>query len=178
MRALGPGSVSSFLKVALDVIYVALWVWIGLLSAISLVVLLMSFNPELLTNRLRVNGNVDELTSNGPLLAAAMDGVVSPAAAAEVGRLGGLAVLNLEGIWSRYEDAEQQLERIASASAETATVTMQEIYREPVKPELMMLRRTMWPTLFSSLAAPTTAMLAGSKSSLILSARNCIVPWI
>jgi hypothetical protein len=74
MRALGPGSVSSFLKVALDVIYVALWVWIGLLSAISLVVLLMSFNPELLTNRLRVNGNVDELTSNGPLLAAAMAG--------------------------------------------------------------------------------------------------------
>ena len=75
-----------------------------------------------------------------PLLAAAMDGVVSPAAAAEVGRLGGLAVLNLEGIWSRYEDAEQQLERIAAASPETATATMQEIYREPVKPELIAQR--------------------------------------
>ncbi len=75
-----------------------------------------------------------------PLLASAMDGVVSPATAAEVGRLGGLAVLNLEGIWSRYENAEQQLERIATAPSETATATMQEIYREPVKPELIAQR--------------------------------------
>src|SRR6186997_2737395 len=75
-----------------------------------------------------------------PLLAAAMDGVVSPASAAEVGRLGGLAVLNLEGIWSRYEDAEEQLERIASASPEVATRIMQDVYREPVKPELIARR--------------------------------------
>ncbi len=75
-----------------------------------------------------------------PLLAAAMDGVVSPATAAEVGRLGGLAVLNLEGIWSRYENAEEQLERMAAASPEAATATMQEIYREPVKPELIAQR--------------------------------------
>src|SRR3954453_10265103 len=75
-----------------------------------------------------------------PLLAAAMDGVVSPATAAEVGRLGGLAVLNLEGIWSRYENAEEQLERMATASPEAATATMQEIYREPVKPELIARR--------------------------------------
>ena len=75
-----------------------------------------------------------------PLLAAAMDGVVSPATAAEIGRLGGLAVLNLEGIWSRYENAEEQLERMAAASPEAATATMQEIYREPVKPELIAQR--------------------------------------
>src|ERR671935_261460 len=75
-----------------------------------------------------------------PLLASAMDGVVSPASAAEIGRLGGLAVLNLEGIWSRYENAEEQLERIASAGPEVATKTMQEIYREPVKPELIARR--------------------------------------
>ena len=43
-----------------------------------------------------------------PVLASAMDGVVSPKSAAAIGRLGGLAVLNLEGIWSRYEDAEEQ----------------------------------------------------------------------
>src|ERR671919_241501 len=72
-----------------------------------------------------------------PLLASAMDGVTSPETAAEIGRLGGLAVLNLEGIWTRYEDAEDQLERIASAPPETATRTMQEIYSEPVKPELI-----------------------------------------
>ena len=75
-----------------------------------------------------------------PLLAAAMDGVVSPRSAAEVGRLGGLAVLNLEGIWSRYENAEEQLERIAEASPDTATATMQGIYHEPVKPELVARR--------------------------------------
>ena len=75
-----------------------------------------------------------------PLLAAAMDGVVSPQTAAAVGRVGGLAVLNLEGIWCRYENAEEQLERMADASPETATATMQDIYREPVKPELVAQR--------------------------------------
>src|SRR5438477_10226825 len=75
-----------------------------------------------------------------PLLASAMDGVVSPQSAAEIGRLGGLAVLNLEGIWSRYENAEEQLERIAEAAPEIATRVMQEIYREPVKPELIAQR--------------------------------------
>src|SRR5436190_10979330 len=75
-----------------------------------------------------------------PLLASAMDGVVSPGSAAEIGRLGGLAVLNLEGIWSRYDDAEEHLARIASASPEDATRIMQEVYREPVKPELIARR--------------------------------------
>jgi IMP dehydrogenase len=69
-----------------------------------------------------------------PVLASAMDGVVSPQSAAAMGRLGGLAVLNLEGIWSRYEDAEEQLERMAGADPSVATQTMQEIYAEPVKP--------------------------------------------
>ena len=49
-----------------------------------------------------------------PLLASAMDGVVSPATAVALGKLGGLGVLNLEGIWTRYEDADAELERIAS----------------------------------------------------------------
>ncbi len=75
-----------------------------------------------------------------PLLASAMDGVVSPQSAAAIGRLGGLAVLNLEGIWSRYEDAEEQLERIAAADPTVATHMMQEIYSEPVKPELIARR--------------------------------------
>jgi IMP dehydrogenase len=75
-----------------------------------------------------------------PLLASAMDGVVSPRSAAAIGRLGGLAVLNLEGIWSRYEDAEEQLERIAAADPAGATRMMQEIYGEPVKPELIARR--------------------------------------
>src|SRR6476620_2561488 len=68
-----------------------------------------------------------------PMLASAMDGVVSPAIAGAVGRLGGLAVLNLEGVFTRYEDADEQLERIARLPKELATREMQEIYLEPIK---------------------------------------------
>ncbi|MFL5818640.1 MAG: GuaB3 family IMP dehydrogenase-related protein [Conexibacter sp.] len=75
-----------------------------------------------------------------PLLASALDGVVSPETAGTIGRLGGLAVLNLEGIFCRYEDVDAQLERIASLDREEATREMQEIYREPVKPELIAQR--------------------------------------
>ena len=75
-----------------------------------------------------------------PLLASAMDGVVSPATAAAIGRLGGLAVLNLEGIWTRYEDPDAELERIASLSPETATSEMQRIYSAPVQPDLIAAR--------------------------------------
>src|ERR687883_846081 len=75
-----------------------------------------------------------------PLLASAMDGVVSPETAGTVGRLGGLGVLNLEGIWTRYDDADAQLERIATLEREEATREMQEIYREPIKPELIAQR--------------------------------------
>src|SRR4051794_32165708 len=75
-----------------------------------------------------------------PVLGSAMDGVVSPESAGAMGKLGGLAVLNLEGIWSRYENAAEQLERIAGADPSVATQTMQEIYREPVKLELIAQR--------------------------------------
>ena len=75
-----------------------------------------------------------------PVLASAMDGVVDPGFAITMGRLGGLAVLNLEGIQTRYEDPAPQLDAIASFSKEEATRKMQEIYREPVKEELITQR--------------------------------------
>jgi len=75
-----------------------------------------------------------------PLLASAMDGVVSPATARIIGKLGGLAVLNLEGIWTRFEDADTELEKIARLPKEVATREMQAIYQEPVKPELIRRR--------------------------------------
>jgi IMP dehydrogenase len=75
-----------------------------------------------------------------PLLASAMDGVVSPETAKIVGTLGGLAVLNLEGIWTRFEDADAQLERIAQLPKDAATREMQAIYQEPIKPELISRR--------------------------------------
>src|SRR3954454_12622861 len=75
-----------------------------------------------------------------PLLASAMDGVVSPATARTVGKLGGLAVLSLEGIWTRFEDADAQLERISQLPKDAATREMQAIYQEPIKPELIRQR--------------------------------------
>lgn len=76
-----------------------------------------------------------------PVLASAMDGVVDPAFAVTMGKLGGLAVLNLEGIQTRYEDPAPQLDAIASFSKEEATSKMQEIYAaEQVKPELVKQR--------------------------------------
>jgi IMP dehydrogenase len=72
----------------------------------------------------KLGGHLLEL----PLLASAMDGVVSPQIATALGRMGGLGVLNLEGIFTRYADAEKQLEKIASFSPAEATSGMQEIY--------------------------------------------------
>ena len=75
-----------------------------------------------------------------PLVASAMDGVVSPETAVLVHKLGGLGVLNLEGIWTRFEDAEEKLELIANSSKDEATALMQEIYETPVKKELIARR--------------------------------------
>jgi IMP dehydrogenase len=72
-----------------------------------------------------------------PLLASAMDGVVSPETAIAVGKLGGLGVLNLEGIYTRYVKPDEQLERIARLPAHEATRGMQEIYSRPIDPDLI-----------------------------------------
>jgi IMP dehydrogenase len=75
-----------------------------------------------------------------PLLGSAMDGVVSPQTAIKLGELGGLGVLNLEGIFTRYQNAEAQLERIAKLPKDKATGGMQEIYAQPVEPKLIAQR--------------------------------------
>jgi IMP dehydrogenase len=77
-----------------------------------------------------------------PVVAAAMDGVVDPKFAIEMGRLGGFAVLNLEGIQSRYENPDEVLDRIVSASLDEATKIIQSIYAEPIKEELIHKRIT------------------------------------
>ncbi|MDA8196542.1 MAG: GuaB3 family IMP dehydrogenase-related protein [Actinomycetota bacterium] len=84
-----------------------------------------------------ISWEIDAFKFNLPLLASAMDGVVSPYTAIEIGRLGGLAVLNLEGLWTRYEDPEPFLAEIATLPPEKATERMQEIYLEPIKPSLV-----------------------------------------
>jgi len=87
-----------------------------------------------------ISWQIDAYRFDLPLMASAMDGVVSPATAIEVGRLGGVAVLNLEGLWTRYEDADAVLEEIASLPVDKATQRMQELYQAPVKPELITAR--------------------------------------
>ncbi len=81
-----------------------------------------------------------QYTFDYPLLASAMDGVVSPLTAGIIGRIGGLGVLNLEGIQVRYEEPDAELERIASYPPAEATRGLQEIYRRPVDPELIRQR--------------------------------------
>lgn len=75
-----------------------------------------------------------------PILAAAMDGVVDCRFAIEMGRLGGVAVLNLEGVQTRYQNPEEIIDQIITATPEEATNILQQIYQEPIKEELIGLR--------------------------------------
>ena len=84
-----------------------------------------------------VDWQIDAYRFELPVLAAPMDSVMSPATAIALGKYGGLGVLNLEGIWTRYEDADALLERIATFDKVEATREMQKIYAEPIKPELI-----------------------------------------
>ncbi len=67
-----------------------------------------------------------------PIMAAAMDGVVSPSFAIEFSKFGGLAILNLEGVWSRYDDPSEILTEIAQATPEKATQLVQHLYEPPL----------------------------------------------
>ncbi len=84
-----------------------------------------------------ISWEIDAYRFGLPLLGAAMDGVTSPRTAIELGRLGGLGVLNAEGLWTRYEDPEPLFEEIRELDDDKATARMQQMYQEPVKPELV-----------------------------------------
>jgi IMP dehydrogenase len=84
-----------------------------------------------------ISWDLDAFRFGLPVIGAAMDGVMSPNIAVAMGNLGGLGCLNLEGIWTRYEDPEALLEEIAELPAEKATRRMQEIYAEPIREELI-----------------------------------------
>ncbi|GAB3659926.1 GuaB3 family IMP dehydrogenase-related protein [Nocardioides korecus] len=80
---------------------------------------------------------IDAYRFDTPIVAAPMDSVMSPETAIELGRLGGLGVLNLEGLWTRYDDPTHLLEEVASLTGTDAIRRMQEIYTEPVRAELI-----------------------------------------
>ena len=84
-----------------------------------------------------ISWQIDAYKFDLPFLAAPMDSVVSPETAIMIGKAGGLGVLNLEGIWTRYEDAEKQLADMAKLSEDKAIRRMQEIYAAPIQPSLI-----------------------------------------
>ena len=75
-----------------------------------------------------------------PILAAPMDSVMSPQTAVAFGKHGGLGVLDLEGLWTRYDDPSDLLAEVAGLHGAQATQRLQEIYAEPIKPELITAR--------------------------------------
>jgi IMP dehydrogenase len=96
----------------------------------------VTINPE----EVDTSWKLGKKTYNVPILAAAMDGVVDVKFAIAMGKMGGIAVLNLEGVQTRYENPEEVLDRISRASAEEATRLVQTIYEEPIKEKLISRR--------------------------------------
>ncbi len=87
-----------------------------------------------------ISWSLGDLRLDLPCLASALDAAVDPATAGMIGDLGGLAVLNLEGLQTRYEDPGPVFEEIASLPEHKATRVMQELYSEPIKEELIFRR--------------------------------------
>ena len=83
---------------------------------------------------------VDAYEFDVPVIGAPMDSVTSPATAIAMGKMGALGVLDLEGLWTRYDNPQPLLDEIAELPAERATERIQQIYAEPIKPELIVER--------------------------------------
>lgn len=90
-------------------------------------------NPDMV----EVSTTIGDIELAIPFLASAMDAVVDPSFAIAMGRLGGLAVLNLEGLQTRYEEPEEVLAQIIAASSEEVTGLIQKLYAEPIKTNLV-----------------------------------------
>lgn len=83
---------------------------------------------------------IDAYGFDVPVIGAPMDSVTSPETAIALGNMGALGVLDLEGVWTRYDDPSPLLEEIAQLPADIATERIQQIYAEPIKPELITRR--------------------------------------
>ena len=93
----------------------------------------VTINPDQTSTEFSVDG----LTLSAPVLASAMDAIVSPSFAVEMHKLGGLGVMNLEGVQTRYDDPDAELARIAEAPEEEATETLQRVYEAPIREDLI-----------------------------------------
>jgi IMP dehydrogenase len=83
---------------------------------------------------------IDAFRFDLPFMSAATDSVTSPATAIEMGRLGGVGVLNLEGLWTRHDDPDACLQRIAALDDADVPAAFAELYAEPIRPELVVAR--------------------------------------
>jgi IMP dehydrogenase len=119
--------------------------WIGIgkrarrcygFDEIALVPGAQTANPNEVDTTFEIDGKKFKI----PILAAAMDGVVDVNFAVEMSKLGGIAVLNLDGVQTRYEDPDVVLEKISRASPEKATELIQSIYNTPIKEKLISKR--------------------------------------
>jgi len=100
---------------------------------IALVPAAATVDPE----DVEISWSIGDLRFDLPFLAAAMDSVVDCLSATRLGRLGAVGVLNLEGVQTRYERPDEALEAIAAAAPEEAVATLQEVYRAPIRDELV-----------------------------------------
>jgi len=92
-------------------------------------------------DQVNLSWKIDAMSFDFPLVGAPMDSVMSPETAIEFGRLGGLGVLNLEGLWTRYDDPMPLFDELAAIDDQgLATKRLQAIYQEPIKPELIAAR--------------------------------------
>ena len=103
------------------------------LSEIGIVPARRTRDPE----EVSIAWQIDAYRFELPLMACPMDSVVSPATAIQIGRLGGLAVLDLEGLWTRYEDPEPLLAEVTELDEQAATRRLQAMYAEPISEELI-----------------------------------------
>jgi len=87
-----------------------------------------------------ISWQIDAYHFELPLMAAPMDSVVSPQTAVEMGKLGGLGVLDLEGLWTRYDDPTRALDEIAALDPQDCTKRMRELYAAPIRPDLITAR--------------------------------------
>ena len=106
------------------------------LDEIALVPSTITIDTELVDTSVEIAG----IKLDFPIIASAMDSVVSPKTAIELSKLGGLGILNLEGVQTRYENPDEVLEKIASVGKDKYVDLMQKVYLEPVKHELVIKR--------------------------------------
>lgn len=110
------------------------------LDAVSIVPTRRTRDPE----DVSLDWQIDAFNFSIPVIGAPMDSVMSPATAIQLGKLGGMGVLNLEGLWTRYEDPQPVLDEIAALQAQSFspenTARLQQLYSAPIKPELISAR--------------------------------------